>query len=547
MGIPGLLNIGANWRRAASRSRAGLGLNRVRATASAARMLRGVGYPGGQSFNRGAVSQSIDDGVVTIKHREYIGTVNSSVDFVTNVYEMNPGLDRTFPWASGIANQFQQYKIRSMCWEFVSTAATSLVSGTNTALGQVAIATQYDSLATPFANLGEMLNSQWATSTKISENLLHPIECEKGQTTSMPQYVRNAPAPSNSDIRLYDLGRTTIATYGAQAANQIGQLYISYVIELYKPISTAQTGADQENAFYTLFPGSSVGVTTFAAGYWLGQTRTKRWDSIGLTFDVSVPTLPKISWPVGSAGYYYVQLTWFSQPPLSGNNIAGTMTAVNGSVVTGFWNDGVGGKTFAGSPTVNPNTNFSPSFFVYIPDPSRQFVLTINADWFLAGYNRADDVGNLIVMQCYSGASFSSEDEKDELTTLREQMSELRALFAGMSPLEDQKDDEGESEHVEDLLYHLMQPLADPAAEAERKGLMAKLQALVGSDDDPDVGEVETAPELSEQGPDGSWTRLEAEKTPVPPPFPLASAPAPVSPLPVSKIRRAPKLAPRPT
>lgn len=397
-------------------------------------MMRGRGYPAGQSFNRGAIAQNVDDGVVLLKHREFIGTVVSSTDFQATVYELNPGLDRTFPWAAGIANQFQQYKIKSMCWEFVSTSATSLVNGTNTALGQVAIATQYDSVNEDFVDLASMLNSQWATSTKISSNLLHPIECEKGQTTSMPQYVRNAPPPPNADIRLYDLGKTTVATYGAQAANQVGQLWISYVIELYKPISQRQNGGDAENAFISLFPGSSPGVNTFGSGPYLGLTNRVNWDSIGLTLTQSVT--PAVTFPVGALGYYIVTIAYFTNPaPIAMANQPGTVTVINGAVVTDFWDNG--GAPFAGGPCAVTSQNNSFSFFVLIPDPERQCVINWDrATWSLPSYNAGSDVANLFVAQCYSGAfgfAKGDVDEEKEVHTLRDQVAEMRDVFARLA------------------------------------------------------------------------------------------------------------------
>lgn len=232
-GIPGLINIGATWKknrygqyyRSYGSARAARGLGMIKPYAKASRVMsRALQY--GQSYNTGAVAQGLDDGVVCLKHREFLGVVDSSEAFTTNIYELNPGLSRLCPWASSICNNFQQYKIKAMSFEFVSTSATSLSTGTNNALGQISIATQYDSISPEFRNLNDMLNSQFATSTKISSDLLHPIEAQRAQTPTLPLYVRSGRAPG--DIRLYDLGRTTVAVYGCQSTgNQIGQIWVS--------------------------------------------------------------------------------------------------------------------------------------------------------------------------------------------------------------------------------------------------------------------------------------------------------------------------------
>jgi len=457
-------------------------------------MMRGRGYPAGQSFNRGAISQSVDDGIVILKHREFVGTLNSSVDFQTQTYDLNPGLDETMPWAAGIANQFQQYKVRSMCWEFVSTAATSLVSGTNTALGQVAIATQYDSVTPPFTNLADMLNSQWATSTKISENLLHPIESEKGQTTSMPQYIRNAPPPPNADIRLYDLGRTTIATYGAQAANQIGQIWISYEIALFKPVSTRQSGGSAEGAFFT---NTAIGVgQSFASGRWLGTASTTNWDSIGITFSL-VPINPQIIFPVGASGYYFVQLAWFPTKDAGLTWRTGGVTATNGTVVSDFYRQAPppafpGPQIYAGNNALSGGVgpNFAPSFFVYIADPERQCVLTLDSAWSLPLADSNSDILNILVCQMYSGAqqfAAAADAEPSCCALLQVQVDELTELVRRCCD-EEHKDEEldHEVETVEEALLNLVPPLVDPEREAERQALLAQLAALLAESDPPD-------------------------------------------------------------
>lgn len=475
----GGLNLGINWRtraRTAYRSRAGTMMGKMRSTPAASRQFRA----GKQSFNKGAVAQQIDDGVVLLKHREFLGVVNSSVDFEVQTYELNPGLDRTFPWAAGIANQFQQYKIRSMCWEFVSTSATSLVSGTNTALGQIAMATQYDSVVPEFSNLADMLNSQWATSTKISSNLMHPIECERGQTTSMPQYVRNAPPPPGADIRLYDLGRTTIATYGAQASNQVGQIWISYVIELYKPISQRQNGGDAENAFYTMkAAGSSP--NRFADGYWLGQFVFRNWDSIGITFDLSTVRQPKMIFPVGASGYYNVQLAYFPadvSPPATME--AGTITATNGVIIDDFYNQQptgtspttvyAGDRNGAAAPGVNQIKRWVPCFFVFIADPEKQCVLTWDINWTVSAMTRAEDNLNILVCQMYNGAyqyATNGSTDIDCCDNLQTQVDELRTLIEALQE--------------EDALFEeLLQALVDNDAL-----LQEEIDACCGDDEAP--------------------------------------------------------------
>jgi len=71
--------------------------------------------------------------------------------------------------------------MHGMVFEFVSTSANALNS-TNTALGQVICATNYNSSAAIYANIAEALNSEFSTCTKPSESVMHMIECAPAQS-----------------------------------------------------------------------------------------------------------------------------------------------------------------------------------------------------------------------------------------------------------------------------------------------------------------------------------------------------------------------------
>jgi len=387
MGVPGLFNLGAYWRK----PRAAPYLSRyARPTSKAsAVMSRNMKY--GQSFNTGALSQGMDDGVVHVKHREFLGVINSSINFTTQRFEINPGLDNLMPWGSSIANNFQQYTINAMSFEFISTSATSLVSGTNTALGQVSIATQYDAISPPFRNLNDMLNSQWATSTKISSDLIHPIESEKNQTTALPLYTRSGRVPG--DIRLYDLGATTFACYGAQAdGNQIGQLWVSYDICFYKPITYNIDGGNAESAFITCYPNSDTLLDYISARLPLGSAYFANMDNIGVELD-QTPLTSAIVLPSGQSGYYKIDLAYFGSTPIQTWNDAGTFTLTNCELATNFFNQSPynpalpENEPYAGELgpgltqyTFNPNI----SFFINVIDPSKPTRIQFNQDWALA-------------------------------------------------------------------------------------------------------------------------------------------------------------------
>ena len=179
---------------------------------------------------------------VVICHREYIGDVLSAGSpvgtFSINDYPIQPGSQKTFPWLSSVVGStFQSYMFEGCIFEFQSRSADALNS-TNTALGTVVAAINYDSSDEPFTTRAEMENTSWSHSSAPSKSFVIPVECEKKQTALGGMlYIRHASPPAGTDIKTYDLGRLSIASVGCQgSAVNLGSLYVTYKIRLYKPV-----------------------------------------------------------------------------------------------------------------------------------------------------------------------------------------------------------------------------------------------------------------------------------------------------------------------
>lgn len=182
------------------------------------------------------ILNSIDKGGYIVRHREYLGDVNSTINFNVESYPLNPGVS-TFPWLSSIAGSFEEYKFRGIVFEFKSTSSDAVLSSaTSSALGSVIMATEYNVLNPNFTGKMAMENHEFANSCKPSCNFYHPIECKANLTPLSQLFVRTTPVGDNADARLYDLGNFQIATTGMQVAGgAIGELWVTYEIELYKP------------------------------------------------------------------------------------------------------------------------------------------------------------------------------------------------------------------------------------------------------------------------------------------------------------------------
>lgn len=229
------------------------------------------------TFGSGRVS-------INVKHREFLGDVISSSTagaFSLKSYAINPGLVASFPWLSDVVGpSFQQYRINGMTYEFRSMSSDALNS-TNTALGSVVMATDYDSRDVVFASKQQMENSEFGVSCKPSMNMMHAIECARNETAVSELYIRAFAVPDNADIRLYDMGRFSIATIGCQGTSvNLGELWVSYDIDCFKAI---------EQVPYYIAPYATYGLTTASATAPLGTAQeifqvTNGADQIGLTF-----------------------------------------------------------------------------------------------------------------------------------------------------------------------------------------------------------------------------------------------------------------------
>lgn len=183
---------------------------------------------------------------VFIKYREFIQDIQSqgSGGFEPQggaAFQLNPGLNTDsggcFDWLSNIAACFEEYKWKGLMFHFKSTSANAM-SSTATTLGEVIMATQYNALNAPFADATAMMQYQFAVDGKPSRDLTHGVEVSRKSMPVDELYVRTGPPPAGADVRLYDIGQTTVAVNGFPSGGGVsvlGQLWVVYSIELMKP------------------------------------------------------------------------------------------------------------------------------------------------------------------------------------------------------------------------------------------------------------------------------------------------------------------------
>lgn len=194
------------------------------------------------------------DGSVVVCAREFIIDVQGTTNFSRRVTQcINPANQFLFPRLSQIAPNFEEYEFLGLIFEFNTTSGTA-VGSTNTALGTVIMATNYDSADPPFQSKQEMESYMFSTSVVPCNSIIHPIECAAkpavGANPSQTLYVGTYPnivyipnavdqggciVGPGLDQRLYNKGLFQLATAGMQATNVVGELWVSYCVRLKVP------------------------------------------------------------------------------------------------------------------------------------------------------------------------------------------------------------------------------------------------------------------------------------------------------------------------
>lgn len=184
----------------------------------------------------GAASNSSSFSI--LERTEYVADiVTSAVAGQTNIqkFRINPGNGVLFPWASTVAKQFESYIPMQCVFEYKSTSVDALNS-TNTALGKVAMAVQYNTFARDWDSLDEIENANSSVITKPSKGAMCGVECKAGLRGANALFVSSTSA-EDSGRPFYDIGDFYISTTGMQAASvKVGSLYVRYKVKVFNPI-----------------------------------------------------------------------------------------------------------------------------------------------------------------------------------------------------------------------------------------------------------------------------------------------------------------------
>lgn len=192
----------------------------------------------GTSLNRGTQIPKMENsrGGFCVKHKEFLGDILGSEVFRTVSHFLNPGNKTMFPWLSQIAENFEQWRPKGIMLMYKAMSTPLAGSAANPSLGTVMMTTDYNVYNGEFGNKIQMESYEGCVSIVPYKSVKHMVECSNRLNPMGIYYVRSGTVPPGGDQRLYDLGRFQLAVSGMQSANHtIGELWISYDIELLKP------------------------------------------------------------------------------------------------------------------------------------------------------------------------------------------------------------------------------------------------------------------------------------------------------------------------
>jgi hypothetical protein len=148
-----------------------------------------------------------------------------------------------FKWLAPIANQFESYTFKKLCFEYETAASTDTA-------GSVMMAVDYDARDSAPTTKVDMMSYWGAIRSAAWREFCNVSDKPDLQKMATKRYVRNGPAPTDTDIKTYDVGNLILATSGITPSAgcglwqtgwkvgdpfPVGELYVDYVVELETP------------------------------------------------------------------------------------------------------------------------------------------------------------------------------------------------------------------------------------------------------------------------------------------------------------------------
>lgn len=211
----------------------------------------------------GVMSSGDETESVVFSNREYIGDVYGApnAQFLNEKYELNPGIQSTFPWLSQIAANYEEYEFIQLVFEYKSTIDSSTAGDGQS--GTVMMATNYNANQPIFKDKELMMQYHGGQSARTTQDMAHGVECSPDKAVGdMQKFIRTGPVAIGEDIKSYDHGTFQLGQNNQPAIfnnDQIGELWVSYSVKLMKPkLGTARMTNQQRDVYVALANKTAV-------------------------------------------------------------------------------------------------------------------------------------------------------------------------------------------------------------------------------------------------------------------------------------------------
>lgn len=195
-----------------------------------------------------------------ISHREYVGEITSgtydaggtATRFKLESHRLNPANQTLFPWLSAFAGAFQEWELNG-CLIQLRTESSDIAPAVT--LGMYGLAAEYNVLADEPVSKLEVENMENAGTSKISVDLVMPIECDRKQTSISHLFVGPiGGAMLEGDLRLYDICKFYVFSQGIPKENvKVAELWVTYEVAFYKPTITPLIHSQDSYSWYARF------------------------------------------------------------------------------------------------------------------------------------------------------------------------------------------------------------------------------------------------------------------------------------------------------
>jgi hypothetical protein len=155
-----------------------------------------------------------------------VASVSGTTGFGFTTYKLNPGLSGTFPWLAPIAEQWQQYAFRKLCFRYVTRCSTATT-------GSVILSPEYDPNDPSPPSETTASNTQDAVEDAAWREIICVLDPQAMHPLGPRKMIRNGNVVG--DLNNYDVGRFSVCTTGMADTSGVGKLWVDYVVDLFVP------------------------------------------------------------------------------------------------------------------------------------------------------------------------------------------------------------------------------------------------------------------------------------------------------------------------